>query len=243
MRVGIFTDIHGNLEALDAVAAAYSGERVDRLVCLGDVVGYGANPNECCEIVRRLAGVTVLGNHDAAVCGRMDYSYYYDAAHQVLDWTAGALSPENRAWLGSLEYMAAFDDMCFCHGSPAAPEQFEYIFSLEQARTLLPRFSSLQKVSFVGHSHLCKTFALVENEVNDVIAQKFGLRKGYKYVISAGSIGQPRDYDTRACYTIYDTENRIFEFKRVEYDVDRASAKITAAGLPAAFAKRLHMGI
>ena len=243
MRVGIFTDVHSNIEALTAVVDAYAKEHVDKYICLGDVVGYGANPNECCEIVRKLADVIVLGNHDAAVCGRMDYSYYYDAAHMVLDWTATNLTPENREWLNALPFMSVLEDLCFCHGSPAVPEQFEYIFSLEQARALLGRFGALQRVTFLGHSHLCKTFAIVENEVNDVIAQKFGLRKGYKYVISAGSVGQPRDYDTRACYTVYDTENRIFEFKRVEYDVEKAGAKILTAGLPPAFAKRLQMGI
>jgi predicted MPP superfamily phosphohydrolase len=104
MRIGIFSDTHSNLEALTAVLGAFKHESVDKLVCLGDTVGYGASPNECCDLVREAAAFTILGNHDAAVAGRMDYSYYYDAARQALDLHASILSPDNMKWLQGLPY-------------------------------------------------------------------------------------------------------------------------------------------
>ena len=118
MRIGIFSDIHSNLEALTAVLRAFEKERIDRFVCLGDTVGYGASPNETCELVRKTAAFTILGNHDAAVAGRMDYSYYYDAARHALDLHAAILSPENMEWLRALPYEVREGSLGFCHGSP-----------------------------------------------------------------------------------------------------------------------------
>src|SRR5512143_1917045 len=137
MRIAVFSDVHANLEALQAVVRAYASERIDKYVCLGDTVGYGASPNDCCDIVRNLAAFTILGNHDAAVAGRMDYSYYYDAARQALDLHAEMLSPDNMEWLKTLPYEVREGDLTFCHGSPINLEEFEYIFSVEQATRFL----------------------------------------------------------------------------------------------------------
>ncbi len=123
MRTAILTDVHANLEALTACIAAAERERVDRFVCLGDTVGYGANPNEACDLVRARCEFAVLGNHDAAVAGRMDYSYYYAAAREVLDWTALHLSPENMAWLRMLPYTKQEGKVLWGHASPRDPEQ------------------------------------------------------------------------------------------------------------------------
>src|ERR1041385_8810604 len=135
MRLGILSDIHANYEALYAVLEAYTHEDITEYYCLGDTVGYGGSPNERAEVVRALAKATILGNHDAAVAGRMDYSYYYEAARHALDLHAAWLSPENMAWLRSLPYEVreAAADVTFCHGSPLHVEEFEYIFAPEQA--------------------------------------------------------------------------------------------------------------
>jgi predicted phosphodiesterase len=125
MRLGIFSDTHANLEALSAVLRAYEKERIDRFICLGDSVGYGASPNETCDLIRKTVAFTILGNHDAAVAGRMDYSYYYDAARQALDLHAAILSPENMAWLRGLPYEVREGNLAFCHGSPVNIEEFE----------------------------------------------------------------------------------------------------------------------
>jgi diadenosine tetraphosphatase ApaH/serine/threonine PP2A family protein phosphatase len=243
MRIGIFSDVHANLEALTAVMRAFEKERIDKFVCLGDTVGYGASPNETCDLVRKSVAFTILGNHDAAVAGRMDYSYYYEAARHALDLHAAILSPDNMEWLRSLPYEVREGDLQFCHGSPVKLEEFEYIFASEQAARCLPIFGDLGAATFIGHSHLCKAFALGEGEVNEVVSTRFSIRDGFKYIISVGSVGQPRDYDNRASYTVYDSDERVFEFKRAEYDISAAARKIFDANLERNFGNRLFVGV
>jgi diadenosine tetraphosphatase ApaH/serine/threonine PP2A family protein phosphatase len=243
MRIGIFSDVHANIEALTAVLDAFRSERIDKYVCIGDTVGYGASPNECCDIIRELAAFTILGNHDAAVAGRMDYSYYYDAARNALDMHARLLSPANMTWLKSLPYQVQDGDVTFCHGSPVNLEEFEYIFSKEQAAQCLDMWNELSTVTFIGHSHLCKSFALTRTEVYEVVAEKFVVRPEHRYIISVGSVGQPRDYDNRASYTIYDSDEKTFEFKRAAYDIDSAAQKIFDSELERNFGNRLYLGV
>jgi predicted phosphodiesterase len=243
MRIGIFSDTHSNLEALTSVLRSLEEEKVDQYICLGDTVGYGASPNECCDLVRKLAAHTILGNHDAAVAGRMDYSYYYDAARQALDLHAEMLTAENMTWLRGLPYEVRQGHISFCHGAPVNVEEFEYIFAPEQAARCLPELERLADVTFIGHSHLCKSFALGGSDVHEVVANRFELRPGFKYIISVGSVGQPRDCDPRASYTIYDDEARVFEFKRVQYDVQAAAQKIFASKLERTFGNRLFVGV
>jgi diadenosine tetraphosphatase ApaH/serine/threonine PP2A family protein phosphatase len=244
MRIGIISDIHSNAEALTEVVAALERLGPDRVLCLGDVVGYGASVNQCCALVRKVAEVTLLGNHDAAVAGRMEYGFYYDAARHALDWTASRIEMEHLEWLRSLPYAHRIGEIGFTHGNPVMPEAYEYVFALEQARELVPHFEALAEVNFIGHSHLCKAFAVNQaGDVTEVVATRFGLRRGYKYVISVGSVGQPRDYDNRASYTVYDSATRQFEFKRVEYDIDLAATKIFDSNLERNFGHRLFIGV
>ncbi len=244
MRIGVLSDIHANLEALVEVEAALGRLRVDRVVCLGDVVGYGASPNACCERVRSLASITLLGNHDAAVSGRMDYAYYYDAARQALDWTMQQLDPDHLVWLRSLPYTHRADDVTFSHGSPILPGDFDYIFAVEQARELAPHFARLSPVTFIGHSHLCKAFALdAQGEVEDLAATRVRLDGTRKYILSVGSVGQPRDYDSRASFVVYDSDACVADYHRVAYDIEAAAQKIFDADLALNFGKRLFLGV
>jgi diadenosine tetraphosphatase ApaH/serine/threonine PP2A family protein phosphatase len=243
VKIAIISDIHSNIEALTEVMKVVDRLRVDRIVSLGDIVGYGASPNPCCDIVRQNAEMTLLGNHDAAVAGRMDYSFYYDAARHALDWSASVVSEENMTWLRSLPFTYRIGDVGFSHGSPIEPRAYEYIFALEQAREIIPFSADLPEVTFIGHSHLCKAFALGNGEVSDVVAQKFGIRKGYKYIVSVGSVGQPRDYDNRSCFVVYDTELRQVEYHRVEYDIQTSAQRIFDADLAMNFGKRLFLGV
>jgi diadenosine tetraphosphatase ApaH/serine/threonine PP2A family protein phosphatase len=245
MRIGIFSDTHANIEALEAVIKALDGEKVDQYVCLGDTVGYGASPNECCALIRSKAAYTILGNHDAAVAGRMDYSYYYHAARHALDLHARLLAPENMDWLKNLPYEVRQGDVHFCHGSPLNIEDFDYIFARDQAAQCLEIWDQLAPLTLIGHSHLCKSFALNPEHAGaqEVVSQKFQLRPGWKYIVSVGSVGQPRDFDPRASYTVYDSETRTFEFKRVEYDVKTSAAKILSSDLEPNFGTRLFLGI
>jgi predicted phosphodiesterase len=230
VRLGIFSDTHANYEALSAVLEAYKSERIDVYYCLGDTVGYGGSPNECADLVRNLAKKTILGNHDAAVAGRMDYSYYYEAARQALDTHASMLSAENMSWLRGLPYKERLEDINvdLCHGSPVRLEEFEYIFAPEQARECLPIYEELGHLTLIGHSHLCKVFALTPNSVEELASTDFKLEKNRKYIVSVGSVGQPRDYDNRASFTIYDSDEQKFYFKRIEYDIESAAASTEA---------------
>jgi len=245
MRLGILSDIHANYEALGAVVEAFKGESIDRYYCLGDTVGYGGSPNECSDLVRALVVATILGNHDAAVAGRMDYSYYYEAARHALDLHAQLLSEENMRWLKGLPYQLKLDDIGvhLCHGSPVRLEEFEYIFAPEQARECLPLYDELGHITLIGHSHLCKVFALTPTSVEELPPIDFELQPDRKYIVSVGSVGQPRDYDNRASYTVYDSDLKRFEFKRIEYDIETAADKVLRAKLERNFAHRLFIGV
>lgn len=245
MRLGIFSDVHANLEALSAVFEAYRHENIDVFYCLGDTVGYGGSPNECASLVRDKAKVTILGNHDAAVSGRMDYSYYYEAARHALDIHASMLTKENMDWLRGLPYDHKVDggkQVLLCHGSPVRLEEFEYIFVPEQASECLPIYDELGHITLIGHSHLCKVFALSPNKVEELPSDDFVLEDGKKYIVSVGSVGQPRDFDNRASFTIFDTETKRFEFKRIEYDIEMSAEKVLKARLNPHFAQRLAWG-
>lgn len=241
MKIGIISDVHANLEALEA-AFSVLGD-ADFYACLGDVVGYGAQPNECCELIRSRVDITVMGNHDAAVCGKMDYSYYRAEARHALDWHARVLSEENRRWLSSLPYTARIEHVAFCHGSPINLEAFEYIFSLEQVYDLMPIYEDLAEVTFIGHSHLCKSFSFSPRGASEMLNTRFRVLTDRKYVVTAGSVGQPRDYDNRACCALYDTETRSFEYRRIPYDIESAARKILSAELSETFGRRLFLGI
>jgi predicted phosphodiesterase len=245
MRLGIFSDIHANYEALSAVLQAFKSENIDEYHCLGDVVGYGGSPNECADIVRELATNTILGNHDAAVAGRMDYSYYYEAARNALDEHAKVLTPTNLTWLKSLPYSVRLREanVDLCHGSPVRLEEFDYIFAPEQARECLPIFDELAKLTLIGHSHLCKVFALTSTTVEELPATDFNFAEDRKYIVSIGSVGQPRDYDNRASFVTYDTEPKRLEFKRIEYDIETAADKVLHLALERNFAHRLYIGV
>jgi diadenosine tetraphosphatase ApaH/serine/threonine PP2A family protein phosphatase len=175
----------------------------------------------------------------------MDYSYYYEAARNALDIHASVLTKENMAWLKQLPYKHVIDDtgVHLCHGSPLRLEEFEYIFAPEQARECLTMWDELGDLTLIGHSHLCKVFALRPGEVEELPPKTFTLRDGYKYIVSVGSVGQPRDYDNRASFTTYDTDTREFAFKRIEYDIETAAMKIFEENLDRNFGHRLYIGV
>ena len=173
----------------------------------------------------------------------MDYSYYYHAARHALDMHARLLTPENMQWLKNLPYEVRKGDVHYCHGSPLNIEEFDYIFARDQAAQCLEIWDDLSPLTLIGHSHLCKSFALSPDGVHEVVADKFELRPGWKYIVSVGSVGQPRDYDPRASYVLYDTEKRLFEFRRVEYDVKTSAEKIFGSDLEPNFGHRLFIGV
>lgn len=249
MRIAIFSDIHSNIDALKEAIRSMEALSPDRYICLGDVVGYGATPNECCEVVRPLVAHCILGNHDAAVCGRMDYAYYYDAARTALSHHARLVDKENMNWLRELPYTVVEDGVCYSHGSPIAPENFDYILTEENARDLADHWDDLQPVTFIGHSHLTKAFRMYRDEEgqswgDEVTGDEILIDPTFKYVITVGSAGQPRDNDARACFVLWDTEERTVTYHRVSYDIVKAAERIFEdKRLAPDFGKRLFLGI
>lgn len=245
MRVAIFSDVHANLEALLATRALISEEDVERIYCLGDTVGYGGWPNECCNIVRRMVEVTVLGNHDAAVARRMNYDYYYDSARNTLDHHARVLDPPNLDWLRTIPYTHRVPEIetLLTHGSPLHPENFDYIFEIDHVQRLFTMLDRLPLLTFLGHSHLCKVYLIEDYDVHEIPERDFKLsRDGPKYIVSVGSVGQPRDLNNQACHVVLDTDDWRVTFMRVDYDIEAAGEKIFEQQGDPNFAQRLILG-
>jgi diadenosine tetraphosphatase ApaH/serine/threonine PP2A family protein phosphatase len=245
MRFALLSDVHANLEALESVLKACQSVRIDRYVCLGDTVGYGANPNECCQLVRDLTNLVVVGNHDAACCGRMDTEWFNMAARAAVEEHARMLDSANMRWLEQLPYRIDLDNMLLCHGSPYRLEEFHYILDETDVEAILRHVPTRQRLIFVGHTHRGTTFIYRETpalQIWEDARETIKVLPGQGYVFNVGSVGQPRDGDWRASYAILDTETMTFQLQRVQYDVDTASAKIERLGLPMALSERLHLG-
>jgi diadenosine tetraphosphatase ApaH/serine/threonine PP2A family protein phosphatase len=242
MRIAIFSDVHSNWEALSTVVEYCRGAGVDRYICLGDVIGYGADPNRCCDLIRSIADVTLLGNHDAAVIGVMDTSYYYKEARDALLWTREQLSPANFRWLYSLPYSFHFDNLGFYHSAPIQPSGFYYVVTTSDADLHNRIAGRLHEFNFVGHSHLTNAYVLGGRKARDASGRECVSLPERKWIINVGSVGQPRDRDPRSCFGIFDTDSQSFEHIRLEYDVEAAATRILGAGLARKFAKRLFTG-
>jgi diadenosine tetraphosphatase ApaH/serine/threonine PP2A family protein phosphatase len=246
MQMAVFSDVHANLEALEVALSWYESldVEIDRYAYLGDIVGYGPNPEECVDRIKGLVDYAVIGNHDAAVAGRMDYSFYHQKAKEALDWHRDRLSQENIAWLESLPYRQAHEDIRFTHGSPQNIEEFEYVFNVPQADALINDWERLGHVNFIGHSHLTKSFELDQSDgATELDGNTLQFESEKKYIVTAGSVGQPRDNDNRACVGLYDTDNDEFHFERLEYEISETAEKIFDSDLADEFGKRLFFGI
>lgn len=236
----ILSDIHGNLEALKAVIGSFPDAKDTRVLCAGDVAGYGANPNECIELVRSLGAINVMGNHDAAVIGRLGTENFNRYAREAVDWTRKHLGTKEALYLGGLSMSRELGDVTLAHGTLHEPERFGYMLTGADAMRSFRVLTS--KVCFVGHSHIPDVFILRGGKVLGTSRHPIKLSDGDKYIVNAGSVGQPRDGDPRACYCVYDTIGKEIEFKRVEYDIASSGRAIIKAGLPGYLAERLWLG-
>jgi predicted phosphodiesterase len=241
MRIGILSDIHSNLEAFESVINYAESENVDEYICLGDIVGYGANPNRCVEIVRDLTSKIVAGNHDYGVCGKTDIYYFNDVARQALKWTRENISEENLAFLRSLPLKLEDEQSIFVHSTPSSPEDWNYIMNMYDS---VKEFKQLEKkLCFIGHSHQPVIFSTtLDNQVSESLDESLIFNKNKKYIVNAGSIGQPRDGNPKASFLLYDTDKDKITYSRIEYDIKKAQDKIIKAGLPPFLAKRLEIG-
>jgi len=241
MKIGILSDIHSNLEALKAVLYQAKKQHVDEYFCLGDIVGYGANPNECIDIVRELTTRIVAGNHDFGVCNLTDISYFNDVAKKAIEWTRTVIRKENMDFLKSLPLAMEYQNVFFVHSTPSSPDEWDYILSMNDA---MREFSFFENPAcFVGHSHQPVIFTInAYNEIGVSIDELLAFNNSKRYIINAGSVGQPRDGNPRASLLVYNVDDKSITFSRIKYDVKKAQTNILNAGLPPFLAQRLGIG-
>jgi predicted phosphodiesterase len=239
MRIALFGDIHANLEALNTVLEDAAAHDCTDWVCLGDVVGYNANPAECLERVRAMDIPVVKGNHDEDASGDHSLESMNPVAAEALEWTRRQLSDEQREWLRKLRMVRQVEDFTVVHSTLDQPQSWNYVTNKFDA---MSNFSyQFTNVCFHGHTHVPRVF-IRSARVKEVPAESVQIEEGMKYFINVGSVGQPRDGDWRASYVIYDIASRTIIFRRLEYDLDTAQKKILAAKLPEGLATRIAEG-
>lgn len=239
MKYGVFGDIHGNLEALEKVLAEYEKEKVNRLLCVGDIVGYGADPKECLRKVRELDCPLVAGNHDHAVVNLLNVDFFNYYAREAALWTRAQLRKKDKDFLKKVELIRVVDEITLVHSNLHEPAAFDYIQTSFDAHLTFIRQTT--PILFVGHSHVPVSFFL-RNTVHFSLKPEFKVEDSVKTIVNVGSVGQPRDENPKAAYVVYDTELKSVFTRRVEYDVEKAGWKIIKAGLPGILAERLKYG-
>ena len=245
MRVAAITDIHANLPALEAVLAEIDAAGAKEIWCLGDVLGYGVEPDACATLVRERCDLCLVGNHDLAVLGSLDVSSFSEAAADAVEWTQGNVSADTLEFLRGLAPSGERAGLGLFHASPRDPV-WEYVLSLEQAGDCMDVQS--ERIALIGHSHVALFFTRPggsqDGEVRGSQASDgalLDLGEG-GWLLNPGSVGQPRDGDPRAAWLELDTEKETARFHRVPYEIERAASPIRAAGLPARLADRLYTG-
>ncbi len=246
MRLMVFSDIHGNLEALQSVVKDAAKHNVHRSICLGDLVGYGPFPNECVELVRSLKNCRCLaGNHDVAALWETSPYGMSSSAKEAILWTMEQLSDENKKYLAELPDRLDLFNMTFVHANPYNPRGWRYVMDQKYA---LRSFSATRcRYLFIGHSH--RPLLITRKHFFSIDLQtvsgprEIRVKDKKRRIINCGSVGQPRDKDPRSCYLIFDTRKQVLEFYRVPYDAEKTAQAIRSAHLPSALSRRLLKGI
>jgi predicted phosphodiesterase len=240
VNYAIISDVHGNIESLQRAFSLIPDD--DTVLCLGDIVGYGPNPNECVHLIRDRAKAAVLGNHDLAALENFGVEYFNEAARAAIEWTQGVLDEESRAWLNGLSYELRYPDFLMVHGAPV--DYFEYILD-KRAATKAFALTDAPLV-FIGHTHIAEYWEQEpDGTVNHKHMQQGGtleLQPGKRYIVDVGSVGQPRDLNPEASFVRYDSERRRVEWVRYEYPIGTVQTKIHEAHLPDYLALRLEAG-
>ena len=239
MKYAVIADIHAHLEAFEVVLADAREQKCTHYICLGDVVGYNANPSECLEIVQKLECPVVKGNHDEQASLEESSRDFNALAEMAINWTREQLSEPAKEWLRALPFTRTIRDFTIVHATLDTPEQWGYVFNtLDAAASFTYQHTT---VCFFGHTHVAGAFVR-DDGVKRVKADQLMIEPDKKYFINTGSVGQPRDGDWRAAYCIYDVERNCVEQRRIKYDLDTAQQKIIKAGLPRLLAERLKLG-
>ncbi len=239
MKYALLGDIHANLEALEVVLKDAKEHGVEKYACVGDVVGYNANPVECMAIVRELGCTTVRGNHDHYCSHAENLNGFHPLAADVVDWTRKQLNAEQQEWLRKLKFVAPVESFTIVHSTLDTPEMWGYVFDKLEAEANFNYQTTT--LCFYGHTHVPLAFEKSDT-VRFGLYSKIKVTLGKKYFINVGSVGQPRDGDPRAAYVIYDMVNNTVELRRLPYDIQKTQKKILDAGLPGRIAARLAVG-
>ena len=242
MIYAVISDIHGNLEALLSVKEYIESyeSKIDKVICLGDIVGYGADPGECIRITREFSDVILAGNHDFAVCELTSIDNFNSCAREAVLWTKNVLNDDEIKFLRNLPLEFREEDSSFVHASLHRPESWRYLSG--PGDTFIDFQIMEDKVLFVGHTHVPVIFKDTGGDVEILTSMEVSLASDKKYIINPGGVGQPRDRNPRASFLIYDSDKKYLKIFRIKYDIKKAQSKILKAGLPAVLAERLSHG-
>lgn len=236
MAIGIISDVHGNLEALTKALEYFKENRIEKIICLGDIVGYGPNPEECVQLVKENCFAVLMGNHDYAAIGLANIEYFNEYAKMATFWTQEKISETSKDYLKTLPFTYEEEELLFVHASPKNPSNWDYVLSEDDANRQFKHFNA--KICFIGHSHV----PIIFSESNYFRKKEFLFTKNEKYIVNIGSMGQPRDGDPRCCFVVYNEDLNKIEYVRLDYEIQKTYDKITKAGLPLFLAERLLKG-
>jgi len=244
MRYAVISDIHSNLEALQVVIDDIKKENVDKVICCGDIIGYGPNPKECIELISSMKNAEIImGNHDAAVADKIDTSDFNENAKKAIEINRSLLVDRELAYLSALKYEHREAGILFVHGSPRDPVM-EYLSTLTKLRENIAVMK--ERICVVGHTHVPMVFSMDEagkEEILDIEKENtFVLKDENRYIINAGSVGQPRDSDNRSCFIYLDTDKKTVSFRRLKYDIEKVQEKMKEVDLPEFLISRLYYG-
>ena len=239
-RYAILSDVHANLEGLEAVLKDAKEQQCTNYICLGDIVGYGPNPKECLAIIRDLDCPVVMGNHDEYCGSDLDLTGFNPVAAEGICWARTQLGEADRVWLHELKYVRHIESFTIVHATLDLPEKWAYVFDKLAAATSFNYQHT--PLCFNGHTHVPVAFVRSLNGLQGGLYSKIKIEVGRKYFINVGSVGQSRDRNPKAAYVIFDLTNNLIELRRVGYDIAATQKKIRAAGLPESLAERLEHG-
>ncbi len=240
MRYAIFADIHSNLEAFQTVLKALKELAIDELICAGDIIGYGANPQACLELIKENQVKTIAGNHDFFAVNLSFAKRLNPSAKEAIFWTAKTINEEAKEFLRKLLFIYEDKNLICAHGTLDNPKDFNYLLGQSEA---LETFKLLRKnICFVAHTHFPLVFTLQNNKIDLSYLESVEIKPENKYICNVGSVGQSRDGNPKACFCVFDTKKRLVETKRISYNIKEAQDKIRKAGLPEILAARLDQG-
>ena len=241
MLYGICSDIHSNATAFKAVLESMRDNGVERKVCLGDIVGYGVDTDECVDLVRENMDFCLIGNHDSVAVKNESSEGFNPYAKQAIEWTQKHLSKESVAYIRSLPYIHEENDICFVHASPLSPADWVYVTDLEDALNAFDHFS--ERYCFVGHTHSPVIIASRPMAIPKILDEyEYVIANTERLLVNVGSVGQPRDRDPRACWCLLDTETKCVRLIRVEYDIRETQNRMKKQGMPSFLIDRLSVG-